>query len=175
MAMSFSDYNFPKDRKYRINNTPNHFWISESNDGLITLGLSDFFQKQIGNINSVTIKDSVGVTIKTGKTLGLVKAKNYSAILKYPLSGSIVKVNTVSKNPKLINDSPYDDGWLIVLKPDPKLNDQNDDKWVDLTNADSEKAFKDFIEKEITNKALMADECCPDLLGGSGVVRRLKK
>lgn len=177
MASNYDDFLFQKNSKYYINNSPGHFWAISNNEEELILGLSDFFQKRIGEIKSFTIKDKVGKKISKGKTLGLVKAKNYSAVLKYPLSGELIAVNNnVSLKPKLINESPYKNGWIIKLKLDSTINEEtSSEDWVDLSNSSEITKFKAFIELELKNNALSADDCCPDFLGGSGVVRRRKK
>ena len=115
----------------------------------------------------------MGTSITSGKTFGLVKAENYSAILRSPFSGEIKGVSEVVNNPNLINKSPYDEGWLLLISLDPSLKEQASNNWVNPS--ENLKDLKKFIEVEIKNNSLLPDDCCPDLLGGSGVVRRKKK
>ena len=166
--MSLKDYSFPNDRKYLINKTPSHLWLQESENNAIKIGLTDFFQQRIGKLVSLTLKaQSIGDTCQQGKTLGLVKAKNYSAVLKYPLSGKISAINEkIVKKPNKVNSKPYDE-WLLEIRPHPDYDSQQTDSIVS-----SGEELKSFIKHELTNNALQADDCCPDFLGGSGVVRR---
>ena len=178
MVNDFSELHYPDDnRLYYINNTPYHFWLqNSSNTNVVTLGLSDFFQKQIGPINTVTFNVSFGSPIAKNKALAIIKAKNYSAILRFPFSCTAIEINeNLKANPKLINESPYDKSWLIKVRPDPPLNDQLSSDWINVSQNDNLEKLKAFIDKEIKNKSLMADDCCPDFLGGSGVTRRRKK
>ena len=141
----------------------------------VFLGLTDFFQKQIGEIKDVTFKTSDDL-ITRNKVLAVIKAKNYSAILRFPFSCFLVDFNKeVKSNPKLINDSPYDKSWLVRVRPEPIIDQQLSGDWIDLSSEDNKAKLKAFIEQEIKNKSLMADDCCPDFLGGSGVTRRRKK
>ncbi len=171
MVDSFSEVMFPNNRWYYINNTPHHYWLQLDND-IATLGLTDFFQKQIGEIKSVEFRKFDKI-IEKSKLLAVIKAKNYSAILRTPFSGNIIEVNPeLKKNPKLINNSPYDKSWLVKFQAEPPIKDQLSDDWVDLSTESNKEKLKSFIEKEIKNKSLLPDDCCPDFLGGSGVTRR---
>ena len=171
----FENYNFPKDRKYLINNTPNHLWLKEDlENNLLVLGLSDFFQKRIGELKAFSTTAKPGITTTSGKTLAIVKAKNYSSVLKHQLDGKVIEINDLNKNPRLVNNSPYEKGWILKFELESVSKDQLNKKWVELVN-EGENLFKEFIELEIKNNALLPDDCCPDFLGGSGVVRRRKK
>ena len=174
MVQDFSELNFPNNRWYYINNTPYHYWLQQEKD-VVTLGLTDFFQKQIGEIKSITFKTSDQLIAKS-KVLAVVKAKNYSAILRFPFSCFTVEINeSVKNNPKVINESPYDKSWLMKVRPDPSLDKQLTDDWINLSIDSNKEKLKVFIDKEIKNKSLTPDDCCPDFLGGSGVTRRRKK
>ena len=170
--MSAKDYTFLNDRKYWINHTPSHLWLKESGENLVTVGVTDFFTKRIGKFASITLKaqSSSSSAVIAGKTMGLVKAKKYSAILKYPISGNITVVNEkIVKKPKQVNKSPYEQGWLIQIRPEPDYTAQQSDNLVSPGEV-----LDSFITQELKNNALQADDCCPDFLGGSGVVRRRK-
>lgn len=176
MVTDFSELSFPTDRWLYVNNTPYHYWVrenGENNNGLVTIGLNDFFQKQIGEINSVSFNISLHKPVAKSKVLSLVKAKNYSAILRFPFSCEVVEINeSLKKHPKLINESPYEKGWLVKIQPSPPFKEQLTEDWIDLSQSESMNKLKAFIDQEIKNKSLLADDCCPDFLGGSGVTRR---
>ena len=175
MVSNFNELNFQTDRWYYLNNTPYHYWLSKNSDNTITIGLNDFFQKQIGEINSVSFNLSLNAEVAKSKVLSLVKAKNYSAILRFPFPCTVVEINeNLKKHPKLINESPYDEGWLLKLNSNFSDNKLDED-WIDLSVSTNLSKLEKFINQEIKNKSLLADDCCPDFLGGSGVTRRRKK
>ena len=169
--MNIFDYEFPDDRKYLINSTPSHFWFRKSAESKhYTTGLTDFFQRRIGEIYELTLREK-GKKLDPGSTLGLVKAKNYSAILKAPMIVEVIEVNnSILKSPKLINSAPYSDGWLYILKTteDGSLAEKN------LVVA-NDKALQEYLQKEIDNNSLMSSDCCPDFMRGSGIARRKPK
>lgn len=172
--MNIEDFKFPNDRKYWNNHTPSHLWLQQEDNETILIGVTDFFQKRLGKMVSITLKArNYGDICEAGKTMGLIKAKNYSAVLKYPLSGKINAINEkIGRKPDTVNKSPYQDGWLISVQPNPEFIVQlnNDNNIID-----PDEDFASFIRQEIKNNALQADDCCPDFLGGSGVVRRRRK
>lgn len=172
MKDKFEDFRYPSDRLYWVSHSPNHYWLVQEEDGSAKVGLTHFFGSRIGKIHSVTLKAHEGKKCERGKSLGIVKAENYSVILHYPLSGEVAAVADVAKHPTLINDSPYDEGWLLKISPDPPLDLQLEN-WVHPTE-DQEK-LRSFVEQEVKNKALLEDDCCPDLLKGSKVVRRRRR
>jgi glycine cleavage system H protein len=80
--------------------------------GIDTLGLAS-----LGDLAYVTLKD-VGTQVKRGESMGTLEAAKMTGDLIAPVSGVIVARNdkTVS-DPSLVNQSPYVDGWMVVIKP----------------------------------------------------------
>ncbi|MHA2104294.1 MAG: glycine cleavage system protein H [Candidatus Hodarchaeales archaeon] len=168
--MKILDYNYPDDRKYLIDSTPSHLWfLKDEEPDIYFLGVTDFFQNQIGEISQITLKKKDN-TIPKGKTVGLIQAKNYSAILKSPIEFKIVETNDkLIKKPKTINNDPYSAGWIYKIQLNGE-EDLNGDKLVSTEDS----RLKTYIEYEKKNNALLADDCCPDFIGKSGAVRRIK-
>jgi len=114
MSSETSSYEIPADRAY---DREHHMWAQfdpASNDifvGIDTLGLAS-----LGDLAYVTLKD-VGEPVKRGESMGTLEAAKMTGDLIAPISGTIVARNdaTVS-NPGLVNQSPYVDGWMVVIK-----------------------------------------------------------
>lgn len=101
--------------------TDEHEWIQQL-DGRVRIGISDFAQDQLGDIVYVELpeigsrvaKEDILVEVESTKSVGEVYA---------PVAGEIVAVNeSVSTSPELVNKSPYDEGWLVEIKPDEDLD-----------------------------------------------------
>jgi len=115
MSNQTDSYEIPTDRAY---DREHHMWAQfdpPSNDifvGIDTLGLAS-----LGDLAYVTLKD-VGEPVKRGESMGTLEAAKMTGDLIAPVSGTIVARNdaTVS-NPGLVNQSPYVDGWMVVIKP----------------------------------------------------------
>jgi glycine cleavage system H protein len=87
-------------------------------DGRVTVGLTDFLQRRSGDVAFVDLPalDTGVVTGKQCCTLDTIKA---TVEIVSPLTGRVVAVNTeLEDHPELINEEPYDQGWLFAVEPD---------------------------------------------------------
>ena len=97
----------------------NHEWIVIA-DELATIGISDFAQKQLGDIVSVELPKS-GDQFKQNDTIAIVDSIKASSDIYCPIGGIIEKINEeLIDHPELINQSPYDFGWIVKIKPEDK-------------------------------------------------------
>ncbi len=97
----------------------NHEWIVIA-DELATVGISDFAQKQLGDIVSVELPKS-GDQFKQNDTIAIVDSIKASSDIYCPIGGVIEKINEeLIDHPELINQSPYDSGWIVKIKPEDK-------------------------------------------------------
>lgn len=97
--------------------TKNHEWISiEGNTALV--GITDYAQGELGDIVFVDV-DCVGQLLSQDDVFGSVEAVKTVSDLYMPVSGKVLSFNTDLENsPELINNSPYDKGWIIKLEID---------------------------------------------------------
>src|SRR6266540_5052167 len=97
--------------------TKEHEWITISSEGLATIGISDFAQEQLGDIVSVELP-KVGSKFRQMQPMAIVDSVKASSDIYSPLSGEVVQVNDeLSEHPEWINESPYELGWIIKIKP----------------------------------------------------------
>ncbi len=96
--------------------TKDHEWITLLEDGSTALvGITDFAQHELGDIVFVELK-SAGTTLKEHEVFGTVEAVKTVADLFAPVAGEILEVNTGLDNAEIVNQDPYNTGWLIKLK-----------------------------------------------------------
>jgi glycine cleavage system H protein len=97
--------------------TKNHEWISiQGNTALV--GITDYAQGELGDIVFVDV-DCVGQSLTQDDVFGSVEAVKTVSDLYMPVSGKVLSFNTDLENsPELINNSPYDKGWIIKLEID---------------------------------------------------------
>ena len=101
---------FPDELKY----SKEHIWIRVEGDKAV-LGITDFAQQELGRITAVELPE-VGDELEQDDSFGSVEARKTVAELYAPLSGPVLKVNQdVLEIPDLMNNDPYDDGWLVVM------------------------------------------------------------
>lgn len=103
--------NFPSHLRY----TKDHEWIELKDDGTATIGITDFAQRELGDIVYVDI-DSVGKDLSAEAVFGTVEAVKTVSDLFLPVAGKILEVNPVlSSQPELVNTDPYGQGWMIKV------------------------------------------------------------
>ena len=100
-----------EDLKY----TKDHEWIKIDGD-VATVGITDFAQGELGDIVYVEV-DTLDETLSKDEVFGTVEAVKTVSDLFLPMSGKIIEFNeNLSDSPESINDSPYEDGWIIKVE-----------------------------------------------------------
>lgn len=96
--------------------TKEHEWINIK-DELAIIGISDFAQEQLGDIVSIELPKAGGV-FRQGQTMAIVDSVKASSDIYAPISGEVIEVNEeLIEKPEIINQSPYDLGWIAKIKP----------------------------------------------------------
>lgn len=94
---------------------PDGVWAKEM-DGRVTIGLSDFLQQRSGDIAFAEVAD-VGTTLAAGDEVANIETIKVDVSLPAPVSGTVVEVNPrLELEAEVINQSPYEDGWLAVIE-----------------------------------------------------------
>ncbi len=95
--------------------TKDHEWI-KIEDGLGTIGITDYAQDALGDITFVELPE-IGTEIKQFETFASVESVKAVSDVYAPMSGKVIKINQkLSTSPELINKSPYEQGWLVVIE-----------------------------------------------------------
>ena len=91
-------------------------WVRVEGDQAI-IGITDYAQDQLGDIVYVELPWDAGSSVKHEEKFGDIESVKATSELISPVSGEVVKANEELKDhPELINDSPYDEGWMLVVK-----------------------------------------------------------
>ena len=99
--------------------TKSHEW-AKLEDGKVRVGISDYAQKELGDIVFVELP-TVGTQLKQGDQFGTVESTKSASELFSPVTGKVVEVNQrLNSEPQLINQSPYEQGWMIVVEVEDK-------------------------------------------------------
>ena len=113
-------YSFPEHLKY----ADTHEYIKEEN-GLIRMGVSEFAIDQLGDIVFVELAEKGDVILK-GDTFGTIESVKAVEEVYLPFQGEIIEKNQeVIDNPEILQNDPINDGWLILVKPEPNYNYDN--------------------------------------------------
>jgi len=107
-----SELNLPADLRY----TDDHEW-ARIEDDKVRVGLDDYAQDQLGDIVFVELPQE-GDTFKKGEVFATVESVKAVSECYMPVGGKIVLVNNdLEESPELVNNSPYGDGWFVVINP----------------------------------------------------------
>jgi len=104
--------NFPENLRY----TKDHEWIKIENGDTAIIGITDFAQKELGDIVYVEV-ETVGQTLAAETVFGTVEAVKTVSDLYLPVDGVILELNpALANSPELVNTDPYGAGWMVKLK-----------------------------------------------------------
>ena len=117
-----------------------HLWIRVEGQRAV-VGITDYAQEELGTISALELP-AVGDELEQDDSFGTVEARKTVAELYAPVSGLAVEVNgEVLDLAEIVNDDPYDGGWLLVIEmSDPeelKLLMSADD-YLEQVSADDE-------------------------------------
>ncbi len=104
----------PDDLHYHVDF---NVWVRDLGDGTFELGMTDIAQTLAGNIIHCRPK-KVGKTVKVGKSLATVESGKWVGPMKAPFTAEVVERNEAAEaDATLLNKSPYEDGWIVRVKP----------------------------------------------------------
>jgi glycine cleavage system H protein len=102
-----------EDRSY----TRDHEW-ARLQDEEVLVGITAFAVEQLGDITLVNLDVAVGTMIEAGKAFGTIESVKTLSDLYAPVSGKVVRVNTLlDDGPETINDDCWDEGWMVAIEP----------------------------------------------------------
>jgi glycine cleavage system H protein len=102
----------PADLKYSKTDE----WVRVEGDQA-TVGITDYAQDQLGDIVYIELPWDAGTSVSHEAKFGDIESVKATSELISPVSGEVVKVNEDLKDrPELINDNPYENGWMLVVK-----------------------------------------------------------
>jgi glycine cleavage system H protein len=132
------EYQIPPEFYY----TKEHEWVKVEDDNC-RIGVTDYAQNSLHEIVYVDLP-KVGVKVAQMQSLGTVESVKAVADVYSPVSGIVLEVNSeLSDAPELVNKSPYEKGWITIIKPD--------DLKKELSTLMRPDAYRDFVKK-ITEK-----------------------
>lgn len=113
--MRISHCNFPEGILYDLDNL---VWIKRSDDDnyVVTLGVTPILISLAGKLTKIKLKE-IGTVVEKSKSVGSIESLRYFGMVRCPVKGKIIEVNnTLTDNPKTVNDFPYNEGWFVKIK-----------------------------------------------------------
>ena len=106
-----NELNFPDDIRY----AESHEWARLEGD-TVKVGITDYAQDSLGEVVYVELPEEGG-QVSRSEAFGIVESTKAVSDLYAPVSGTVVEVNdTLLDSPELINEDPYEDGWMIRIE-----------------------------------------------------------
>jgi len=94
-------------------------WVKIGGD-VATIGITDYAQKQLRDVVGVDFVEK-GKKVKKGDAVATLDSVKAASDVYTPLSGEVIEVNeTLLEAPQLINNDPYENGWIIKIKVEDK-------------------------------------------------------
>lgn len=105
--------NLPQHLKY----APTHEWAWLDEEGHVVVGITDHAQDALGDIMHVDLPE-VGDIVQQGDAAAVIESVKTASDIHAPVEGEVIAVNeALEDEPELVNDEPYDGGWLFELQP----------------------------------------------------------
>ena len=103
--------------------TKEHEWLSLDNEGNVKVGITDHAQDSLSDVVFVELPE-IGSSFSKGDSMAVAESVKAASDIYAPVSGKVVSVNTkLEESPELINESPYDFGWMVTIEPSGELED----------------------------------------------------
>jgi glycine cleavage system H protein len=113
----------------------------------VLIGITPVYSYITGRILKFKIKP-IGTDIIRNRSLGTIESLNHFGIIRSPVSGSIVEINQeIIHNPKVVNDSPFERGWIAKIKTKDDLKSLDSIKTIDECKYEIESQIKKFNVK----------------------------
>ncbi|HLS20809.1 MAG TPA: glycine cleavage system protein GcvH [Bacillota bacterium] len=126
--------NLPEELKY----SKEHEWVRQEGNK-VYIGITDFAQSELGDIVFVELPEE-GDEVEADESFGSVESVKTVSELYSPVTGTVVEVNEeLEDSPEYVNDSPYEDAWMIVVE----LSDESE-----LDNLLTADEYKAFVEED---------------------------
>ena len=101
--------------------TKDHEWASLQDDGKVKVGITDHAQDALSDVVFVELPD-IGSEFAKGDAMAVAESVKAASDIYAPVSGKIISINDkLEESPELINESPYDFGWMGVIEPEGEL------------------------------------------------------
>lgn len=116
--------------------TEDHMWVREDEEGIITVGISDYAQQQLGDVVYVQLPQ-VEQTLSPADEAAMIESVKSTGEVRVPVNGTVVAVNDrLADNPELLNRDPTGSGWLFRMEMDDAQP---------LADLMDENAYEEFI------------------------------
>ena len=105
-----------------LNYTEEHEWLKVQEDGQARVGITDYAQDSLSDVVFVELPE-VGDQFTRGDVMAVAESVKAASDIYAPISGKIVSINEkLEESPELVNESPYEFGWIVLIEPEGEVN-----------------------------------------------------
>ena len=98
--------------------TEDHEWLRTDPDGLVTVGITDHAQDQLGDVVFVQLPEP-GARFGAGEEAVVIESVKAAGEIRLPAAGEVVEVNAaLVDEPALVNQDPLGGGWFLRVRLD---------------------------------------------------------
>lgn len=98
--------------------TKDHEWLRLDSDGLVTIGITDHAQDQLGDVVFVQLPE-VGAVFSAGDEAVVIESVKAAGEIHLPAAGKVVAVNSaLADEPATVNEDPHGEGWFLRVQLD---------------------------------------------------------
>lgn len=103
-----------------------HEYLLENENNTYTIGLTDYAVEQLGDVVFVELPE-VGSEYTKGEVFATVESVKAASEIYMPVGGKVLEINeAVVETPEILNESPFEDGWLIKIESSTAHEDSGD-------------------------------------------------
>lgn len=96
--------------------SPEGIWVQDLGSGCVRIGVTDFVQQHSGDVAFATVREA-GTVLRAGEDFAELETVKVNLPLPSPVAGTLLEANpVVQTTAELINEEPYDRGWLAVVQ-----------------------------------------------------------
>lgn len=133
-----------------VKNFNHHMWYQEA-DGIITIGINEEGLADITEISSVDLPPEQE-KVEEDVAIGTIETDDGPLDIYSPVEGTVIEVNSqVMEDPSIIQDDPYEEGWLLRIEASEDIaddDDEVDDEDEEDEDDDLDEEDEDFEEEE---------------------------
>ncbi len=102
----------PDDRIY----SEEHIWLLLETDDVALIGITGYAQNELGDIVYVELPE-LDSEYQAGQVCAVVESVKTASDIHCPVECRIIEVNEeLVDSPEVLNDSPYEEGWLCKIE-----------------------------------------------------------
>ncbi len=119
-----------------------YMWIQKE-DGVITVGINEEGLQDFDEITSIELPPE-NEKVEADTVIGTIETDDGPLDIYSPVNGTILEINPqVLETPSLIQEDPYEEGWLLRIETTEDLDEDEDEDFDEDDEDDEDSADED--------------------------------